>query len=128
MPRRSDVPPRRWRRRTVSLDVAYTSSGGSGVARATTLGAGGLFVRIDAAPPEGSPIRVRLRLPGSPVLHEIAGRVAWILSPADAAPHASGMGIAFTDAHQIAVLARALEECDSDEAREDRLASRDRAS
>jgi len=116
------VPPRRWRRRTVSLDVAYTSSEAAGVARATTLGGGGLFVRTDAAPPEGSPIRLRFRLPGSPVLHEIEGRVAWVLSPADAGPHAPGMGIAFTDAHQIASLARALEGYASDEAPEDRLA------
>jgi len=114
------VPPRRWRRRTVSLDVDYTSSEAAGVARATTLGAGGLFVRVDAAPLEGSPIRVRFRLPGSPVLHEIEGRVAWVLPPADAGPHAPGMGIAFSDAHQIASLARALEDCASDEAAEER--------
>jgi uncharacterized protein (TIGR02266 family) len=113
MSRSSDLPPRRWRRRTVSLDVAYASSDGSGAARATTLGAGGLFVRIGSAPPEGSPIRVRFRLPGSPWLHELEGRVAWVLSPADAGPHAAGMGIAFTDAEQIANLARALESCPS---------------
>ena len=104
------------------LDVAYASSEGAGVARATTLGAGGLFVRVAAAPPEGSPIRVRFRLPGSPLLHEIKGRVAWVLPAADAGPHAPGMGIAFSDAQQIASLARALEECASDELPERRPA------
>lgn len=102
----------------MSLDVVYTSSEGAGVARATTLGAGGLFVRVDAAPPEGSPIRVRFRLPGSPRLHEMDGRVAWVLRPGDAGPHAPGLGIAFSDAKQIAVLARALEREDAAEAAE----------
>jgi Tfp pilus assembly protein PilZ len=109
--RRNDLPPRRWRRRTASLDVEYTSSDGGGVARATTRGAGGLFVRVDAAPAEGSPIRVRFRLPDSPLLHELAGRVAWVLSPADAGVHSAGMGIAFSEPHEIASLARALERC-----------------
>jgi Tfp pilus assembly protein PilZ len=103
------VPPRRWRRRTASLDVEYTSSDGTGLARATTLGAGGLFVRVDSAPAEGSAIRVRFRLPDDPLLHDIAGRVAWVLSPADAGLHAAGMGIAFTEPREIASLARALE-------------------
>jgi len=107
--RRNGAPPRRWRRRTVSLDVAYASSEGACVARATTLGAGGLFIRVDAAPPEGSPIRVRFRLPGSPALHELDGRVAWVLSPVEAGPHAPGMGIAFADPKQIAGLAEALQ-------------------
>jgi uncharacterized protein (TIGR02266 family) len=107
--RRAELPPRRWRRRTVSLDIAYASSDGSAVARATTLGAGGLFVRVDSAVAEGSPIRVRFHLPGSPLLHELEGRVVWVLAPADAGPHAAGMGIAFSDPQQIASLARALE-------------------
>jgi len=94
----------------VSLDVAYHSSEGSGSARATTLGAGGLFVRVADAPAEGSSIRVRLRLPGSPRIHEVGGRVAWVLSPAEAGPHAAGMGIAFSDPQEIAGLARALED------------------
>ena len=99
----------------MSLDVVYTSSERAGVARATTLGAGGLFVRVDAAPPVGSPIRVRFRLPGSALLHEMDGRVAWVLHPADAGPHAPGLGIAFSSPQQIATLARAL---DSDAAGE----------
>jgi Tfp pilus assembly protein PilZ len=94
----------------VSLDVVYASADGAGVARATTLGAGGLFVRVDAAPPEGATIRVRFRVPGCPDLHELDGRVAWVLAPADAGSHVPGMGIAFTDAKQIAQLAEALEQ------------------
>ena len=98
----------------MSLDVAWASREEGGIARATTLGAGGLFVRVDAAPPEGAPIRVRFRVPGSPVLHELDGRVAWVLSPDEAGSHAPGMGIAFGDPQQIARLAEALErEADS---------------
>ncbi len=89
--------------------MAYATSGHAGTARATTLGAGGLFVRVAAAPPEGTAIRVRFQLPGSSVLHEIDGRVAWVLEPPDAGSHAPGMGIAFTDPQQVARLAEALE-------------------
>lgn len=113
MRRKSEVPPRRWRRRTASLDVAYETSEGGRRARATTLGAGGLFVRTGAAPLEGSTLRVRFRLPGSVTLHELDARVAWVLAPSDAGPHAPGMGLAFTDPAQIAALARALEALDT---------------
>ncbi len=114
MPRRSELATRRWRRCTASLDVVYTAIDGAGVARATTLGAGGLFVRTDAAPPEGSALRVRFRLPGAPSLHEMEARVAWVLPPSEAGPHAPGMGVAFTDPRQIAALASALEALDRD--------------
>jgi uncharacterized protein (TIGR02266 family) len=114
--RRGEVPSRRWRRRTASLDVVFTSVDGAGVARATTLGAGGLFVRTAAAPPEGSALRVRFRPPGRVELLELDARVAWVLPPGEAGPHAPGMGVAFTDPQQIAALAAALEALDRDEA------------
>ena len=62
---RARPPSRRWRRRTVSLDVEYVSSEGRTSARATTLGGGGLFVRTDAPLAEESHLRIRFRLPGS---------------------------------------------------------------
>jgi len=108
------APTRRWRRRTTSLDVVYTSPTGAALARATTLGAGGLFVRTGAAPPEGAPLRVRFRPPGAAALLEMDARVAWVLAPSEAGPHAPGMGVAFTDPTQIAALARALEALDAD--------------
>jgi Tfp pilus assembly protein PilZ len=111
---RSAAPPRRWRRRTASLDVAWGSGAESRRARATTLGAGGLFVRTEAAPAEGSPLRVRFRLPGSQVLHELGARVAWVLAPGQAGPHAPGMGLAFSDPAEIAALARELERLDAE--------------
>ena len=114
MKRRSDVPIRRWRRRTTSLDVVYVSPDGAAVARATTLGAGGLFVRTGAAPPEGASLRVRFRPPGAVALLQMDARVAWVLPPSEAGPHAPGMGIAFTDPKQIATLAHALEALDAD--------------
>jgi uncharacterized protein (TIGR02266 family) len=112
--RRSDLPTRRWRRRTTSLDVVYTSPGGAALARATTLGAGGLFVRTAAPPPEGAALRLRFRPPGGAALIEMDARVAWVLTPGEAGPHAPGMGVAFTDAAQIAALDGALEALDAE--------------
>jgi uncharacterized protein (TIGR02266 family) len=117
--RRGEAAPRRWRRRTVSLDVAYQSGARSQRARATTLGAGGLFVRTDAAAAPGSTLRVRFRLPGSPALHELSARVAWVFAPSDAGRHARGMGLAFTDPTEIAALARELERLGDEGASED---------
>src|SRR5262249_46370239 len=65
--------------------------------------------RTDAPPPEGSRLRLRLRLPGSARLLELSGRVAWVLRADAAAPHAPGMGIEFIDRAAIAELARELE-------------------
>jgi uncharacterized protein (TIGR02266 family) len=118
MPRRSRLAPRRWRRRTASLDVGYAWHAGAVRARATTLGAGGLFVRTDAAPPEGAALRVRFRLPGSTTLHEMAARVAWVLPPGEAGTRAAGMGVAFTEPAEIAELARELEALDVEAAPE----------
>jgi uncharacterized protein (TIGR02266 family) len=115
-PRRGEVASRRWRRRTASLDVVYTWRDGAAMARATTLGAGGLFVRTDGAPPEGSPLRIRFRLPGTTPLLEMEARVAWVLAPGDAGRHAAGMGVAFSDPAQIAALAEALEALEAAEA------------
>jgi uncharacterized protein (TIGR02266 family) len=94
----------------------YTSVEGAGVARATTLGAGGLFVRTDTAPPEGSTLRVRFRLPGTTPLLELEARVAWVLAASEAGPHTPGMGLAFTDPAEIAALARELERLDAETA------------
>jgi Tfp pilus assembly protein PilZ len=49
-------------------------------------------------------------------LLELDARVAWVLPPGEAGPHAPGMGVAFTDPQQIAALAAALEALDRDEA------------
>jgi uncharacterized protein (TIGR02266 family) len=117
LPRRGALTSRRWRRRTASLDVVYTSSDGTAAARATTLGAGGLFVRTDAAPREGSRLRVRFRLCASAPLLEMEARVAWVLSPREAGPHAPGMGLAFTEPAEIAALARELEGLDAEAAK-----------
>ena len=105
-------PDRRWRRRTVSLDVELVSSEGRATARATTLGGGGLFVRTDRPLPEESRVRVRFRLPGSLAVHALAGRVAWVIEPSEAGPRVAGMGVAFSDAQEIASLARDLEALD----------------
>ncbi len=118
MPRLRSRQIRRWRRRTTSVDVVYTSPEGAALARATTLGAGGLFVRTDSAPPEGAPLRMRFRPPGTAALLEMDARVAWVLAASEAGPRAAGMGVAFTDPTQIAALARALEALDAEAADE----------
>jgi len=109
---RARLPSRRWRRRTVSLDVEFVSGDGRTRARATTLGGGGLFVRSDAPLPEESRLRVRFRLPGSLAVHAMSARVAWVIEPRDAGPQVAGMGIAFLDPQEIAALARDLEALD----------------
>ena len=103
---------RRWRRRTVSLDVEFVSSEGRRSARATTLGGGGLFVRTEEPLPEESRLRVRFRLPGSLAVHALAARVAWVLAPSAAGPQVAGMGLAFSEAQEIEALARDLEALD----------------
>ena len=105
-------PSRRWRRRTVSLDVEFVSAEGRRSERATTLGGGGLFVRTADPLPEDALLRVRFRLPGSLAVHAMAARVAWVVEPRDAGPQVAGMGIAFSDPQEIAALARDLESLD----------------
>lgn len=107
--RASQAPRRRYRRLTVRLLVDFVTSAGVHCDYATTLGAGGLFVETEQPLPPGSVLKMRFRLPGRELLHEIEGRVVWS-QPADAdARRAPGMGIEFTDAVAISRLARELE-------------------
>lgn len=108
-PRISRRPTRRYRRRTVRVMVDYTCDAGLCSEPATTLGAGGLFIESEAPLAEGTPLKMRFRLPGGAVDHEIEGRVAWRRRPTDPGHHAPGMGIEFTDRAAAARLARELE-------------------
>ena len=104
---------RRYRRLTVRIDVSFLCEEDGSVhsAVATTLGAGGLFIPSETPLPAGTPLRVRLRLPGTEVDHELSGRVVWANDRNTPGVPASGrgMGIAFKDRPGIVRLARALE-------------------
>ena len=110
---RGGAENRRYRRLTVRLEVSWLveGSGAVGTAIATTLGAGGLFVPSEAPLPPHSEIRVRFRIPGSRVAHELPARVVWANEADTPGVPASGcgMGIAFRDKRAQTQLARALE-------------------
>lgn len=111
--RKPDVADRRnHRRRTVRVLVDYVCRNGVHCEYATTVGAGGLFVETEDPLPEGSPVRLRFRLPAGDRLHEIEGRVVWSHRPEQPAvtPRAPGMAVEFTDPVAAAGLARELED------------------
>jgi uncharacterized protein (TIGR02266 family) len=105
-------PARRFRRRTVRIEVEYVGEAGARTETATTLGAGGLFIESDSPPKTGSSLELRFQLPGSNSVHEIEGRVVWTHRPGDPGRQVSGMGIQFTDKPAIALLAHELETLD----------------
>lgn len=100
---------RRYRRITLSLDVEYRSEVGARKAIATTLGAGGLFIRTEHPLLEGAEIEIGFELPGGTSQHQVRGRVVWSQPPAREAGVTPGMGIAFTDKLAISKLARELD-------------------
>jgi uncharacterized protein (TIGR02266 family) len=112
----SPTPPRtnkrRFRRRAVRVLVDFHGGAGIRYEYATTLGAGGLFIATEELLPVGSPLKLRLRLPGGEAIHEIEARVAWHQEAAAGEPgiRAPGMGIEFVDAVAASALARELEE------------------
>lgn len=106
-------PLRRYRRRTVRIEVEYPSRDGGSVREyATTLGAGGLFIRSDRPLPRRTRLKLAFSLPGRSQLHEIEGRVVWTerpVQPGESLRH-PGMGIQFTDRAAEGKLARELED------------------
>ncbi len=109
---------RRYRRMTVRIEVSYLDpiQGSVASALATTLGAGGLFIRTDAPLRAGDPLRVRFKLPGGGRSHELDAEVVWVNGAAMARVPASGrgMGVAFRDGHAQQRLARDLEASEAD--------------
>jgi uncharacterized protein (TIGR02266 family) len=92
--------------------VDYVSRRGVRCEYATSVSAGGIFVESDDPLPEGSPLRLRFRLPAGERLHEVEGRVVWCHRPEslDTSLRAPGMGIEFTDQVAATGLARELED------------------
>lgn len=105
-------PRRRYKRRTVRVLVSYSAADGPRCDLATTLGAGGLFIETDEPAREGRVLKLDFRLPGSPVSHEIEGRVVWTRPARAGDPHAPGMGVEFTDSLARAKLASELRRLD----------------
>jgi uncharacterized protein (TIGR02266 family) len=99
---------RRFRRRTLRVEVEYAWDEGVRHDYATTLGAGGLFIETEEPLPEGALLKLAFTLPSGELYHEISGVVAWAHEPAVTARGSCGMGVAFKDRTATAKLARDL--------------------
>lgn len=108
-PRISERPSRRYRRRTLRVDVQYDAADGPRIEPATTLGAGGLFIETEDPLEPGTSVKLRFSLYDTGPGFEITGRVVWRRRPTDTHGHACGMGIEFTDRESAVALARELE-------------------
>ena len=105
-------PRRRYRRRTVRITVEYLSDTGLHCERATTLGAGGLFIETDSPVAAGSLLKLRFQLSETGVQHEIEGRVVWSRGVGHSDAGAIGMGIEFLNRTAANALAVELENSD----------------
>ena len=103
---------RRYRRRTVRITVEYLSDTGLHCERATTLGAGGLFIQTDSPAAVGSLLKLRFQLSETGTRHEIEGRVVWSNSVGNGAAGATGMGIEFLNRTAASAVAVELESLD----------------
>ena len=97
---------------TLRIDVEYDAEGETRRDVATTLGAGGLFIASDDPLDEGTVLVTRFRLPRGEELHQIAGRVVWAHRKEAHPGQSPGMGIAFADPVNGALLACELEALD----------------
>jgi uncharacterized protein (TIGR02266 family) len=100
---------RRYRRRTVRITVEYLSDTGLHSDRATTLGAGGLFIETESPAPAGSVLKLRFQLSEMGARHEIEGRVVWSKGVGNDAAGNTGMGIEFLNRNAANALALELE-------------------
>ncbi len=108
----ADRPKRRYRRRTVRITVEYLSDTGLHRERATTLGAGGLFIETDSLVAAGSLLKLRFQLSETGAHHEIEGRVIWSRGIGNCDAGATGMGIEFLNRAAASALAVELENLD----------------
>jgi len=105
-------PKRRYRRRTVRITVEYLSDTGLHCERATTLGAGGLFIETESPVAAGSLLKLRFRLSETGAHHEIEGRVIWSRGVGNSGAGSTGMGIKFVNRAAANALAVELENLD----------------
>jgi Tfp pilus assembly protein PilZ len=108
----ADRPKRRYRRRTVRITVEYLSDTGLRSERATTLGAGGLFIETESPEAAGSLLKLRFQLSEPGAHHEIEGRVIWSKDIRNSDTGATGMGIEFLNRAAANALAVELENLD----------------
>ncbi len=112
MSKAADRPKRRYRRRTVRITVEFLSDTGLHRERATTLGAGGLFIETDSPVAAGSLLKLRFQLSQTGAHHEIEGRVIWSKSVGNSDAGTTGMGIEFLNRAAANALAVELENFD----------------
>lgn len=113
MTQRTPNNTRRHRRMTVRILVDYQALGGIHCDYATTLGAGGMFLQTDLVMKRGEIVKVRFRIPGGDVLHELEARVTWYHEAkpeANGSVRSPGVGLQFTDPAKTASLARELDD------------------
>jgi len=113
MTQRSPKNTRRHRRMTVRMLVDYQARGRIHCDYATTLGAGGMFLQTELPMERGDCVKVRFRIPGGEILHELEARVTWshVAPPGSSdAMRTPGVGLQFTDAAATVPLARELED------------------
>lgn len=113
MAQRNTKNTRKYRRATIRVLVDYQVQGEIHCDYATTLGAGGMFLRTDLVMARGDCVKVRFRVPNGESLHEFEARVTWHHVP-QTEPGGNvrtpGVGLQFHDADGIAALARELED------------------
>ncbi len=113
MTQRTPKNTRKHRRVTVRILVDYQARAGIHCDYATTLGAGGMFLETEIAMSRGETVKVRFRIPGGEVLHELEARVTWYHA-AKPGPNGTlrtpGVGLQFSDQSATATLARELED------------------
>jgi Tfp pilus assembly protein PilZ len=105
-------PKRRHRRRTIRITVEYLSDTGLHCERATTLGAGGLFIETDSPLAAGSLLKLCFQLSEAGTHHEIEGRVIWSKGTRNGDSSATGMGVEFLNRAAASTLAVELENLD----------------
>jgi Tfp pilus assembly protein PilZ len=92
--------------------VEYLSGTGLRCERATTLGAGGLFIETDSPEAAGSLLKLCFQLSETGAHHEIEGRVVWSKGVRNGDAGATGMGIEFLNRPAASALAVELENLD----------------
>ncbi len=112
MSRVADRPKRRYRRRTVRIAVEYLSGTDLRCERATTLGAGGLFIETDSPEAADSLLKLRFQLSETGAHYEIEGRVIWSKGGRNGDAGATGMGIEFLNRTADNALAFELDNLD----------------
>ena len=113
MAQRNPKNTRKYRRATIRVLVDYQVQGEIHCDYATTLGAGGMFLKTDLSLKRNDPIKVRFQIPGSETFHELEAMVTWA-DPRheDSAghTHSAGVGLQFTNPEAIQDLAEKLED------------------